>query len=134
MAIDPLRGFVVFHEHGAWLPWLMHWQHPTIRHCFAIVVADDLLLSIDGINGVLDNTCVGAAKDLEYMQEFFSKSCGWIVVPFTADRVPVMWPMCWATCVGMVKLMLSLNKPLILTPYQLFRYLTETLDLEVYKP
>lgn len=132
METEPLVGCVVFHQRGGW--WLDRWQDKNIRHCFAVVVSGDVLLRLDGEAGSLVNECVGQAGELDALQRMYTVELGWIVVPFWALRAPVKWPMCWATCVGMTKLVLGLNRPLILTPYQLHRYLTKTLGLEVYKP
>jgi hypothetical protein len=97
------------------------------RHCVVIFAADEVgiaqkdkfilaQIAADGVKLV----CIGAAE----MQRL--KSAGWVFVRAPMrQRASIAKMPSLLSCVGFAKRALAINKPLIWTPDQLYRYLAE---------
>ena len=113
------RALAVFHGDRATVPARL-FGRPAFRHAFASVADGGYWITLDGCDG-LPVVRVMAAAD--YDLAAFYRGCGYTVVE---TEVRSDWPRSpWmaANCVGVVKRMLGLRAPWVLTPWQLYRTL-----------
>lgn len=115
-----MKALVVWHGHG---------NHPLdkllkngFKHCFVVVQAGDYWIQIDGRAGrpVVELLCY-SSYDLE---TFYREQEGYTVVATEQSSQAPIWPFLTANCVGLVKGILCIGRPFLLTPWQLYRYLT----------
>lgn len=115
------KAVVLFtHQSEHWLAPLLK---PGFRHCF-IAIRDDKgpWILIDPAMGVPRVSVIGL-EDFD-VAEFYR---GMHMTAVEVDRPcePPRWPLTLTNCVGMVKAVLGLRAPLVLTPYALYRRLTQ---------
>ncbi len=112
-----VRALVCFRDHSS--PWLALFR-PGFRHCFAAVSDGDYWIEIDWMDGLLQIDVVASARfDLAGFYRSHAFTPVEIEIKGQAPRQPWMF----GSCVGAVKRILGIRAPLVLTPYQLFRYL-----------
>ena len=101
---------------------LAKWLRPDFQHCF-VVVRDDKgpWLLVDPAAGVPRLSVIGL-NDFDVVG--FYRKMGLTVVETTRSDEPFYLPLTVANCVGMVKVVIGLRAPLIVTPYALYRRLT----------
>lgn len=113
------RVFVLFtgKTELRWLGWLK----PGFRHCLAIIDDGQGWLLIDPLAGYLtvERLRVPAGWDLPGWYQ----SVGYTVLPAVPARPARQAPPGPMTCVEAIKRLIGLHKPLIITPYQLYRHL-----------
>ncbi len=108
-----MKAVAVFHDHGD-----NRFLKPGYRHCFVAVQSGNAWIRIDTLAGRLVIEVVApAAYDLAK----FYRAEGYTVVETEQRSLSWAWPLALATCVGLVKAVLGLNAPLVVTPYQLYR-------------
>jgi hypothetical protein len=115
------KAVVVFTPQGRhWLDWVLHSQ---FRHCF-VVVQDDKgpWILVDPTGGVPTLSIIGLG-DFDVVG--FYRKMGLTAVEVERPCDPPRWPLTLTTCVGTVKAVLGLRAPLVLTPYALYRRLTD---------
>lgn len=115
-----MRALVVWHGHGSHL--LDRFLKLGFKHCFVAVETDGYWITLDGRAGlaVVEIACE-AACDLAafYRGEGFT-----VVETEQRARVPLTIFVPY-NCVGLVKAVLAIGAPWVITPYQLYRYLTK---------
>ena len=118
-----MKTLVCFHNHGA------HFLDPLLkegfRHCFVAVLSGDYWVRIDGMGGVPEIEVVAGA---DYDLATFYRAHGYAVVETEQRATPLKTPFVTANCLGMVKSVLGLRAPFVLTPYRLYRRLLEDND------
>lgn len=121
LAPDPMRVIVVFHDHGT--HWLSRLLKPGFKHVFCAVEADGHWITLDGRAGVPVVEIVAAAS---YDLAAFYRERGYAVVE-TEQRGQVRpVPVVPYNCVGLVSAFLALGAPWVVTPWQLYKHLTES--------
>jgi hypothetical protein len=114
-------AIAVFHDHGS--GWLRPFLRPGFRHCFCAVVAGDYWILVDGRRGLPVIEVVAAAS---YDLGAFYRRLGYTVAPVAVMPIAPRSPIVPATCVAAVKRVLGIRAPLALTPYQLWRRVTQS--------
>jgi hypothetical protein len=118
-------ALVVFHGFGHGM--LAHlFGRNGFRHCFVCLAHQGAWLRLDFQNGLpsLEMVCADTF-DLAH----FYRTAGLTVVatqrrPYRPDSF-WLWPFMIASCVGTVKKILGVGAPYVLTPYQLYRFLSK---------
>jgi hypothetical protein len=116
-----VKALVVFQDQSAHrLAWLLR---PGFRHVFICLLTEregvGYWISIDPAWGLplIDVQC-GADTDLRA----FYEGLGHRVIELERLSPPEpRWPWALANCVGVVKAVLGLKAPFVITPYQLFK-------------
>lgn len=113
-----MRALVVFHDHGTHV--LARFMKTGFKHCFVAIETDGLWVTLDGRAGLaVVEIAAPAYCDLAafYRAEGFT-----VVEAEQSARVPftVFVPY---NCVGLVKAVLAIGAPLVVTPWQLFKFL-----------
>lgn len=117
------RAIVVFADRAdcAWLRLLK----PGFRHCFAALGERGGWLILDPLLDRIELTWVQPDQDFDlpsfYGTQGHTVLAGTTRRPERPPRLPRLAPL---TCVSVVKRLLGLNAPGVLTPWQLFRHLT----------
>lgn len=113
------------------LPWL-RWLRPGFRHCFVVLHDGMHWLTVDPMLHRMD---VRVHRDLprDFDLPRWLAGRGQFVMPAAVDvkrRKPAPWrPF---TCVEAVKRVLGLHAGFILTPWQLYRYLNNHTQKEIF--
>lgn len=96
---------------------------PGFRHCF-VVVRDGKgpWILVDPAVGVPRLSVIGL-EDFDVAA--FYRDTGMTVVETRRADVPHCLPLTISNCVGIVKAVIGLRAPLVLTPYALYRRLTQ---------
>lgn len=119
-----MRAIVGFHGRSEHL--LARFLEPGFQHCLVAVLDEQgpnggYWIEIDPRGGTpAVRVMAGGEYDLAKHYNDLKIST---VETTTRDRLPV-YPFCYANCVGIVKAILGIRNPMILTPYQLWRHLT----------
>ena len=113
------RALVVFSETDAHI--FAKYLRPGFKHCFVVVKSEGYFIRLDYMAGkpALDVVC-GSDYDLAG----FYRREGLYVVETSRRVRSSFWPLATANCVGLVKTVLGLRAPFVITPYQLYRKLT----------
>lgn len=120
-ADSPLHALVVFADDASLL-WL-RLLRPGFRHCFVAVARSDAWIICNSLSHYTD---LDVARGLTIVQlAAWYRRAGFLVVE-TTTRVPPRRcaPVRPFTCVESVKRILGLHAPWVLTPWQLYRHLT----------
>ena len=111
-----MNPLAVFHDHGN------HILDPILkkgfRHCFCAIPNGEYWIVVDGQAGLPRiEVIAGTGYDLAtfYRDEGFS-------VIEVKTRKPIITPLIFSNCVGMVKVCLGIRSS-ALTPFQLYKYL-----------
>ncbi len=121
MSVSSVRAWVVFS--GETDLRCLRILKPGFRHCFVILNDGQNWITLDPLSNYMDvlvHRHVPAAFDLPA----WLAGRGQVLLPAVPDRAGSKphWPMPM-TCVEAVKRYLGLRKPLIITPWQLYRHL-----------
>lgn len=112
------RALVVFHDHGA------HVLSPLLKdgfkHVFCAIDDGAFWTRVDMMAGVPDVEIV-AGSDFDLAT--FYRNEGMTVVETVQRDHPPRTVLALVSCVSLVKSMLAIGAPFVLTPRQLFRYL-----------
>ncbi len=114
-----LNALAVFHDHGAHI--LDRFLKPGFRHCFVAVKDGNCWISIDGQVGV---PVIEAVAPTDYDLAAFYRDQGYTVAETTRGTASTRLPFINANCVGIVKIILGIRVPAVLTPWRLYKYLT----------
>ena len=119
--MDPRRAVVAFKNAvGPRQHWLAPLLKDGFRHCGVAVEAGDYWVFVDP-NPDCIRFRVPALKDFDIGKYF--RDQGFHTVEYVSTGVEVRVPLAVSNCVGVVKTVLGIRKPFIITPYQLYRYL-----------
>lgn len=131
--VHPARqALVVFEDRdeGDWLKYL----RPGFRHCFCVLGTGDVWTIIDPLKSKIELAiCTGVAPtDLAHRYH----ATGRQVLVGTRQEAPINKtflprPL---TCVEIVKRLLDLDAPAVLTPWQLYRTLAHEHGFQTYRP
>jgi hypothetical protein len=113
------RALGVFHDDCTTVPARL-FGRPGFRHAFASVAVGGYWITVDGCEGV---AAVRVMAGADYDLAAFYRDCGYTVVETEVRADGPWWPWMSATCVGVVKRMLAIRAPWVMTPWQLYRYL-----------
>jgi hypothetical protein len=118
-----LRALVVFHSNSD--HWLASLLKPGFAHCLVCILVErdgqGYWLSIDPAKGVpLINVECGPDGDLRGYYEALGCT---VIETETCESHPPRWSWALANCVGVLKYVLGVRAPLVITPYQLFKRL-----------
>jgi hypothetical protein len=106
-----------------------HWLSPLLkkgfRHCLCVVRADRYWVMIDAEMG-LPKVSVIASVEFDIEEFYRDEDINFIGVSFGKR---INRPVLLNNCVGMVKVMIGINAPFAVTPYQLFKYLGGKLNV-----
>ena len=115
---DNRRAVVVFQSGGT--HWLSSLLNPGFRHCSVAVESGDYWVHVDpNPDGIRFK--VVALSSFDIAGHF--KECGYTTVKLIAPGDCVGAPFAISNCVGVVKAVLGIRKPFIITPYQLHKHL-----------
>jgi hypothetical protein len=103
--------------------WWLRVLRPGFRHCFVLLADKDRAVSVDPLASRIDVASVDAPLGVGALLDSL-EAAGMRVVP---ARLPYGADTGWRfgifTCVEVVKRVLGIRAPLVLTPYQLYRHL-----------
>ncbi|OFX08361.1 MAG: hypothetical protein A2516_11325 [Alphaproteobacteria bacterium RIFOXYD12_FULL_60_8] len=124
------RALVVFSGQTD-LPWLRALK-PGYRHCFVSLSDGARWITLEPLSHCTE---ISHYPDTEgFDMKAFYLSHGLTVVETRLRKVPrACAPLWFSTCVEGVKRVLGLHEPWIITPYQLYRFLTSEKNLVVGK-
>lgn len=114
----PCRALAVFHDHSHHV--LARFMEPGFRHCFVCVFTDRYWIRIDAQSG-MPSIEVVAWEDFDLAAYY--RDLDFTVIETKQTGQPPPWPLAVANCVGLVKQVLAINAPLVLTPFQLFKHM-----------
>jgi hypothetical protein len=117
----PLKTWVVFSGHAdmAWLKILK----PGFRHCSVLLHDGDRWISYDPLSNYTAITV--HQLPAEFNLPLWMQERGHTVLPVDRSFPPKPAPVAFFSCVSAVKRVLGLHKRFIITPWQLYRYLTQ---------
>ncbi len=119
-----MNAVVVFHNEGAHI--LDRFLKPDFHHCFVAITDDQCWISIDGRLGV---PVIEAVAPADYdLATFYREQEGYTVAETTRGTASTRLPFINANCVGIVKIILGIRAPSVLTPWQLYKYLRRQVD------
>lgn len=114
-----MNPIAVFHDDGGG-HCLAQFLKKGFRHVFCAIPAGDYWIVIDGQAGL---PFIKVVAGTEYDLAEFYRGEGYCVVEVTTLRKPPNMPFVLSNCVGVMKVVLSIRAPFVVTPYQLFKYL-----------
>ena len=114
-----MKALAVFHGHSDHI--LAPFLKRGFRHCFAAVVSGPYWIRIDAQAGYPDLEAVALA---DYDLATFYRAEGYAVIETQQRSDGNRGIVTLSNCVGMVKTVLAVNAPLVMTPWQLYRRLT----------
>lgn len=119
-----MKAIVVFSDNEGGKPHpLDRFLKPGFRHCFVIVQADnDPWIMVDSICG---SPYIAICAPKDYALAKFYREEGYTVVETEQKSHSCRLPLAYANCVGVVKHVLGITNPMVLTPHQLYRTLTK---------
>lgn len=95
------------------------------RHCFVLIHAGGLWVSVDPLAHKTD-VCVVTPRNGGDLEDWLTQEgCTLVRVPLEEAPAQMLWP-ALHTCVESVKRILGLRRFLIVTPWQLYRFLVRT--------
>lgn len=111
-----MEALACFHNHGNHI--LARFLKPGFRHVFVALQSGKYWIRIDALVGrpVIEVVC-----SADYDLATFYRQEGFTVVETRQGAKLAAWPLAVVSCVGIVKAVLCLNAPLVVTPYQLYR-------------
>lgn len=117
---DTSKAWVIFSPQAdlAWLKILK----PGFRHCAVLLNDGRNWITIDPLSNTTDITV--HQVPLEFDLPLWMKDRGYCIVPAPVIRKAVPAPFAIYSCVEVVKRVLGIHKRRIITPWQLYRYLT----------
>jgi len=115
-----LNALVVFGTDGN--AWWSRLCRRDFSHCFIVVDDGRYWIALDGDRGRARLKVVAGS---DYDLAAFYREQGLTVVETMVPDGPPFWPLILATCVGIIKRLLVIRAPWVLTPYQLYRYLNK---------
>lgn len=117
---DSGKAWVIFSAQAdlAWLKILK----PGFRHCAVLLNDGRHWITIDPLSNYTDITV--HQVPLEFDLPLWMKDRGYRIVSTQITRKTVPAPLALYSCVEAVKRVLGIHKRLIITPWQLYRYLT----------
>lgn len=121
---SPQKAWVVFSGQTD-VPWL-RFLKPAFRHCFIVLNDNGSWVTVDPMMNHMD-VKVHAHLPADFDLPRWLQSRGQRVIPAVLDRTKLK-PAPWRpfTCVEAVKRILGLHERFVLTPWQLYRHLTQT--------
>ncbi|MCB1721579.1 MAG: hypothetical protein H6860_04245 [Rhodospirillales bacterium] len=124
------KAWVMFSGHAdlAWLKILK----PGFRHCAVLLNDGHNWITIDPLSNYTDITV--HRVPLEFDLPLWMKDRGHKVVPAPIKRMPHPAPFAVYSCVEAVKRVLGIHQRLILTPWQLYRYLNRIQTIQTFTP
>lgn len=106
------------------LPYLK-WLKPGFRHCYVVMNDGESWISVDPLSHFTDVT-VHHHLPADFNLPKWLEARGMKVVPVLRGEVPLRAaPLMVFTCVEAVKRILGVHRRSIVTPWQLYRYLTQ---------
>jgi hypothetical protein len=115
-----LNALVVFHgESTHSLAWLLK---PGFRHVLVCILVNGYWISVDPADG-LPKIEVQCGPDFD-LRAAFEDAGAVVVATDMRTTTPPNWPWALANCVGVVKAVLGIRAPFVITPYQLFKRLS----------
>lgn len=119
-----MRALVVFHDNSD--HWLAGFLRPGFAHCLVCILVERdgqaWWLSIDPGKGVPE-IAVECGPDGDLRGYYEDLGCMVLEVERCAFPRPPRWSWALANCVGVVKYVLGIRAPFVITPYQLFKRL-----------
>ncbi len=112
-----MRAIVVFCEGEGWRSGVLK---RGFGHCFVVVNDGLRWVTIDAAKGV---PIVSTGREAGFNLANWHRSHGTTIIETEQRKEAPIGPFCIANCVGMVKAVLAIRAPFVLTPYQLYRYL-----------
>ena len=101
-----------------------HWLAPVLkdgfRHVCVVVESGPHWIFVSPCPDGIRLTTI-AMSDFDIATHY--KNNGYTVVEFTTSGTECRLPLSLSNCVGAVKAVLGIQKPFMVTPYQLFKYL-----------
>ena len=116
-----MKAIVCFHGSGAGAAWWSRWCRDGFKHCFLCLDDGRYWIKIDGSLGAVQLRVV-TGSDFDLAGHYRAHQLT-VIETETRDGPP-FWPLVLATCVGLIKRVLVIRRPWVLTPRQLHRYLT----------
>lgn len=111
-----MKALAVFHDHGGHA--LDRWLKPGFRHVFCALASGEFWIRIDAKAG---QPVIEAVAPADYDLATFYRAEGFTVVEMEQRTTPLRWPLMLVNCVGLVKLVLCIKAPLVVTPWRLYR-------------
>lgn len=120
------RALAIFHDYGN--HWADRWLKPGFRHVFVCVAAkgadeERRWVRVDAMDGLPQ---VDIVSDTKYDLASFYRAQGYTVVNVRRHYTMPISPLVCANCVGMAKVMLGIRAPWVVSPWQLYRFLTRS--------
>lgn len=116
-----LRAIVVFEDRAD--ARLLRLLRPGFRHCFCLVGAGRSWAICDPLKTRIELTPLFGLGESELAGHYAGTGRSVVVGPLTTPSVPLPWRLRPVSCVEIVKRVLRLHAPWVLTPAQLHRAL-----------
>jgi hypothetical protein len=116
------RVWVVFTDESR-IPWL-RWLRPGFRHCFAILNDSEHWLALEPLASCLEVTVLPSPADFN-LPEWLRGQGHRVVEAALQRKVFHTAPFAPLNCVEVVKRLLGIRAPWLLTPYQLYRHVLQ---------
>jgi hypothetical protein len=116
------RVWVVFTDEAR--IWWLRWLRPGFRHCFAILNDSDHWLAVEPLASCMEVTVLPSPADFN-LPEWLRGQGHRVVEAALQRKMYHAAPFAILNCVEVVKRLLGIRAPWILTPYQLYRHLQQ---------
>ena len=107
------KAFVIFHDKGFHI--LSFLLKQGFKHCAVVIESGEQWILIDPKAGLPQVQTVS--------EEEINELIDYTIIATTCRDVKIEGPFLLNNCVGLVKKLLGISNPFILTPHQLWRYL-----------
>lgn len=124
---DAQKAWVVFSSNTD-LPWLRILK-PGFRHCSVLMNDGQHWITFDPLSNYTDIMVHNMPTSFDL--PLWLKDRGHNVVPAKIDRKKRAAPWMFCTCVESVKRVLGIHDRLILTPWQLYKHLTQSTNFQI---
>lgn len=115
------RAWVVFTDEGR--IWWLKWLRPGFRHCFAILNDGAHWVAAEPLAHCLECSVLPSPPDFNLPAWLAAQGHRVVETPLNR-KLPTHAPLAFLNCVEVVKRIIGLRAPWVMTPYQLYRHLT----------
>ena len=115
------RAIVVFQEDSNHP--LRRILKPGFRHCAVAIESGNYWVVIDPRPAA---PRINVVSDSKFDLAAFYRAAGYTAVETKVANTPFRSPLALTNCVGVVKALIGIRKPFVVTPYRLFRFLTRS--------
>ena len=102
--------------------WWLKFLRRGFRHCFVAIRFGDIWMALDGLSNHIEMTRLDLPDSFSLISWFSAEGYTAVSVKIKPSKPQCLWP-APVTCVELVKRILAIRKPFLLTPWQLYNHL-----------